>query len=109
MNNPIIKPEMLRWACKRAGLTVENLRKRFPKIELWIQGQVNPTLKQLENFAKATYTPIGFLFLSEPPVENIPIPDFRTKGNRSIAHPTPDLLDTIYICQQRQEWYREFV
>ena len=62
----------------------------------------------MEAFAKATYTPVGYLFLPEPPVEKIPIPDFRAPGNERIGHPSPDLLDTIYICQQRQEWFRNY-
>lgn len=62
----------------------------------------------MESFAKATHTPVGYLFLQEPPVERLPIPDFRTAGNERIGHPSPDLLDTVYLCQQRQEWYREF-
>ncbi len=109
MNRTIVKPEMLRWACERAGRSIDDLRGRFPKIEIWGRGEAGPTLKQLESFAKATHTPIGYLFLQVPPVEHIPIPDFRTVGNSYIAHPSPDLLDTVYICQQRQEWYREFV
>src|SRR6266404_2862183 len=103
-----IKPELLSWARERAGLEVDALSHRFPKITAWEDGTVRPTLKQVEDFAKATHTPVGFLFLEEPPVENIPIPDFRTIRNKAIARPSPDLLDMIYVCQQRQEWYRDF-
>ena len=69
---------------------------------------MHPTLRQLEEFSKAMHVPIGFLFLPAPPVEAVPIPDFRTVAGRRVARPSPDLLDTIYICQQRQEWYRDF-
>ena len=57
---------------------------------------------------EATFIPIGFLFLQKPPVEHVPIPDFRTVGNEYVGQPSPELLDAIYICQQRQEWYRDF-
>jgi Zn-dependent peptidase ImmA (M78 family)/transcriptional regulator with XRE-family HTH domain len=103
-----VKPKMLRWARERSGQTTAYLVGRFPKIELWEKGEINPTLKQLENFAKAAHLPIGYLFLSEPPVEKMPIPDCRTVNNVHIGHPSPDLLETIYICQQRQEWYRNY-
>ncbi len=108
MDRVTIKPEMLVWACERSGHTTEDMHNRFPKIELWSSGKASPTLKQLEKFAKATHVPIGFLFLQEPPVEKVPIPDFRTVGNKRFEQPSPDLLDTVYICQQRQEWYHEF-
>lgn len=103
-----VRPEMLRWARERAGFSGTSLARRFPKLEAWERGEARPTLKQLESFAKATYTPVGFLFLQEPPVESVPIPDFRTVENVHVGHPSPDLLDTVYICQQRQEWYRDF-
>lgn len=103
-----IKPELLSWARERAGYDPDTLAHRFPKLAAWEEGKTQPTLKQVEDFARATHTPIGFLFLQEPPVERVPIPDFRTVGNVRIGHPSPDLLDTVYICQQRQEWYRDF-
>jgi Zn-dependent peptidase ImmA (M78 family) len=103
-----VRPELLRWARERAGLSTDALRRRFPKLAAWERRTAQPTLKQLEDFAKVTFTPVGFLFLDAPPVERVPIPDFRTIGNTRIDHPTPDLLDTIYLCQQRQEWYRDF-
>ena len=103
-----VRPELIRWAHERAGLTSEALTRRFPQLQAWEQGETRPTLKQLETFAKATHTPVGYLFLAEPPVERVPIPDFRTVASALIDRPSPDLLDTIYICQQRQEWYRDF-
>ncbi|MCD6328441.1 ImmA/IrrE family metallo-endopeptidase [bacterium] len=108
MNRVTINPKLLQWARKRARKSKDALAKRFPKLELWERGEADPTLKQLESFAKATHAPVGYLFLPEPPVELVPIPDCRTVGNEHIGRPSPDLLDTIYICQQRQEWYRDF-
>src|SRR5580700_1599025 len=103
-----IKPELLRWARERSGLDRAALAHRFPQLDAWERLESSPTLKQLESYAKATHTAVGFFFLQEPPVDHVPIPDFRTVGNGRIGNPSPDLLDTIYICQQRQEWYREF-
>ncbi len=103
-----INPKLLSWARERAGYDVGALEHRFPKLAAWENGSVQPTLSQVEHFAKATHTPIGFLFLQEPPVERIPIPDFRTVGSKRLVRASPDLLETIYICQQRQEWYRDF-
>jgi Zn-dependent peptidase ImmA (M78 family) len=108
MNRVEVRPELLRWARERAGLGVDALARRFPKLPAWEAGDVHPTLKQLEGFAKATFTPVGFLFLEEPPEERVPIPDFRTVANVHVGHPSPDLLDTLYLCQQRQDWYRDF-
>jgi Zn-dependent peptidase ImmA (M78 family)/transcriptional regulator with XRE-family HTH domain len=103
-----VSPKLLRWARERAGRDLESLSGRFGKLPLWESGEEQPTLKQLESFAKAVHVPVGFLFLEEPPVEKLPVPDFRTMRSRQIARPSPDLLETIYQCQQRQDWYREF-
>lgn len=108
MDRVEVRPELIRWARERAGLELDVLARRFPKVEAWERGEARPTLKQIEAFAKATFTPIGFLFLETPPVERMPIPDFRTVADARVAHPSPDLLDTVYLCQQRQDWYRDF-
>ena len=101
-----VRSEMLRWACERAGYDVRDLAPRFPHLPEWERGERQPTFKQLEAFARATHTPFGFLFLPEPPREPLPIPDFRTVKDRP-ARPSPDLLDTIYAMQRRQDWLRE--
>ena len=107
MNRVGVKPELLRWARRRSGQSAEYLRKRFPKLEAWERGVTMPTFRQLEDFAKATYLPIGYLFLREPPVEELPVTDFRTIGGTEVRRASPNLLDTLYLCQQRQDWYRE--
>lgn len=102
-----VKPGLLRWARYRSRLDEGALAVRFPHLDAWERGDKQATLKQLETFARATHTPIGFLFLQAPPVETVPIPDLRTVRNHRVDAPSPDLLETIYQCQQRQDWYRE--
>jgi len=99
-----IQPEILNWAIERSGLDNFVLHARFNKLDEWLDCSIEPTMKQVETFAKATYTPIGFMFLSQPPEEDLPIPDFRTLANTEITRPSANLLDTIYICQHRQHW-----
>lgn len=103
-----INPELLTWARERAGLDTLALSGRFPKLSEWEAGELQPTLRQLEDFARAVHVAVGLLFLPAPPDEPLPIPDFRTVGDRELKRPSPNLLDTIYLCQQRQDWFRDY-
>lgn len=104
-----VATEMYAWARRRSGRDRAYLDGRFPKLSEWESGAVAPTFRQLEDYAKATYTPVGWFFLPQPPADEVlPIPDFRTLGGRRGARPSVDLLDTIYQCQRRQDWYRDY-
>lgn len=109
MTRVAIKPEVLDWAVARSGKDRAKLAKRFGKLDQWESGESEPTLKQLEHFARATYTPLGYLFLDEPPEDKLPIRDFRTVMGRAPKRPSPNLLDTVHQMQRRQDWMREFL
>lgn len=102
-----VPPEMLHWACERAGYDVGHFAARIPQLTAWVRRERQPTLRQLEKLAKATHTPLGFLFLPEPPDERLPVPDYRTVADATPGRPSPDLLDTLYTMRRRQEWLRE--
>lgn len=103
-----INPDVLGWAIERAHAHTDDLGTRFPHLGRWLAGEGDPTLKQLEAFARAVHAPVGYFLLPEPPVETLPIPDFRRRSGDAVLRPSADLLDTIFLCEQRQEWYREF-
>ena len=108
MTRIAVAPDMLRWARERAGIDPDELSARFKKLPEWEDGEVLPTLKQLEAYARAVHVPIGYLFLPNPPDERLPVPDFRTHDGEVLTRPSPNLLDTLYACQERQAWYRDF-
>jgi Zn-dependent peptidase ImmA (M78 family) len=98
---------VLRWAAQRTRLDDGDLTARFHKWPLWLSGEAQPTLRQLEDFARLTHTAIGYFFLPQPPALALPVPDFRTLRDEVLAEPSSALLDTLYLCQQRQDWYRD--
>ncbi|HVV41442.1 MAG TPA: ImmA/IrrE family metallo-endopeptidase [Nitrobacter sp.] len=109
MTRVAVSPDLLRWARERAGvMQADELLGRFPKLPEWEAGTLQPTLNQLEDFARAVHVPVGYLFLTTPPEEPLPIPDFRTHDGRAVRRPSPNLLDMVYACQERQSWYRDF-
>ena len=66
MNRLAVNPELITWARERAGLDALDLTGRFPKLPEWGGGELQPTLRQLEDFARAFHAPIGYLFLPGP-------------------------------------------
>ncbi|MFY9981715.1 MAG: XRE family transcriptional regulator [Methanoregula sp.] len=103
-----ISGSILRWAMARSGRGQDDLQHSLPKISKWLNGESRPTLPEVEKLAKATSTPLGFFFLSEPPSEQLPIPHFRTLGNHS-QQPSADLIETIQMMEKRQGWMREYL
>lgn len=109
MSGVAVKRDVLSWSIKRSGLTLDKLEKKFPKIQKWLNGDSQPTLRQLESVAKATLTPFGFLFLDEPPEEKLPIPYYRTVESDSLNKPSAELYETIRVMQSRQAWMHEYL
>lgn len=103
-----VNPEVIRWALQRADIA-ETIEKKFPKLMSWMNNETQPTLKQLEQLAKATSTPLGFFFLSKPPQIQLPIPHYRTIDDTYASKPSPDLLETVQMMQRRQAWMRDYL
>ena len=103
-----VKRDMLNWAIKRSGKSVGELERSGATrmVRKWLAGESRPTLRQLEKFADATYTPLGHLLLSRPPDDSMPIPYLRTRGPIASGH-SIHLLDTVRIVDQRRDWMRE--
>lgn len=101
-------PDVLLWAIERARQNRDEVVERSPRIGAWLQGTKKPTLKQLETFAQSVHVPVGYLLLADPPDEPMPVPDFRRRGTDVPDRPSADLLDTIYLCERRRDWYHEF-
>ncbi len=103
-----VAPGILDWAARRSNIGNERLYNAFPRWDEWVAGTTLPTLKQLENIARTTHTPVGYFYLPEPVRLMIPIPDFRRMDRGIGDEASPDLLDVIHAAQLRQAWYREY-
>ncbi len=99
---------MITWAINRAGYELQEFTTRVPNVTKWLNGEKNPTVKQLEDFSKKVYLPFGYFFLEEPPMEKLPIPFFRTNNTQS-GRVNVNVYDTILLMQQRQDWLRDYL
>jgi Zn-dependent peptidase ImmA (M78 family)/transcriptional regulator with XRE-family HTH domain len=106
MNIPI-NIEILKWARDAAGFSLieaaerskinpikqKGSRKAFTpgeRLAIWESGEDTPSFRQLERIAKAYRRPILTFFLSNPPIEETSLNDFRTVADRKILS-SPEL------------------
>lgn len=101
-----VSPKLLTWAVERLGQDVKEYALQNENFKWWLTEEKQPTFKQIKDFAKKFYLPLGYMFLEEPPQEEPSIAFFRKKTN---AKQDVNVNDTINILKYRQEWLREYL
>jgi len=113
MTKANINTDMLTWARERSGIDVPDFAKKCGVTEdrllEWESGKRTMTFNQAMRYAEKAHVPFGYLFLTQPPEEVLPIPDLRTLEGRGVQRPSAELLDLVKLMLQRQEWYREYL
>ena len=113
MSKANINSAILTWARERAGFSVPEFAHKMQQTEdrivEWEDGQRAMTFRQAMLFAEKSYVPFGYLFLNEPPEEEVLLPDLRTVNGRGVSRPSAELLDLIKLMLQRQQWYKDYL
>lgn len=108
-----VTPRLVQWARERyfptIELAAEKLNIAIEKLRAWEGGEARPTFRQAQALADKLHIPFGYLYLSTPPVEEIPLPDCRMVGGAHPPKPSPEFLDVLYDVLRKQEWYREYL
>ena len=112
MTEALVTPSILAWARNRRGLEASEvaakLNVRSDALDAWEVGDRCPTFRQAQRLAQVLHVPFGYLFLSSPPPQDLPIPDFRTLPGQAPLEPSPEFLDLLNDAIAKQQWFREY-
>lgn len=109
-----ITPSLLRWARQRRNLSVEQAAAKVPTapedFAAWERSgsESRPTLRQAQKLAHILHVPFGYLFLSTPPIQTLPLPDLRTIADDQRNNFSADFLELLNDVLRKQQWIREF-
>jgi Zn-dependent peptidase ImmA (M78 family)/DNA-binding transcriptional regulator YiaG len=111
-NEALITGELVRWARERSGLSYADIAKSLHvdirDVKAWEEEEYHPPFGKAQDLARLLRVPFGYLFLSKPPADDVPIPDFRTVTDRAPRTPSPEFMDVLNQALLKQEWYREY-
>ena len=105
-----VQPQAARLGARHPGLDPDQLAGKVgmksDRVGDWeTTGRIS--IAQAEKVARFTYTPLGFLYLDVPPEDGCRIPISAPVVDDQASQPSPDLLETVYSLQRRQDWVRE--
>jgi Zn-dependent peptidase ImmA (M78 family) len=113
MTEALVSPTILRWARERAfmpiALLADKLHTKEDTVVSWETGTTRPTFKQAEKFAATVHIPFGYLFLSEPPQDTLPIPDLRTQADTQQDRFSVDFFDLLQDVIFKKDWFRDYL
>lgn len=103
----LVKPELLGWARKRAKVTVDDAAKEASvepeTLERWEAGDDAPTVSQLRKLAGKYHFPLAVFYLPEPPIDFLPLRDFRRLPNVNSRTISAGLAYQIRNAYERRE------
>jgi Zn-dependent peptidase ImmA (M78 family)/DNA-binding XRE family transcriptional regulator len=112
-NYAFINPDILIWARRRSQLSQSVLAKKMSTsaetLNKWEMGQKAPTIRQAQAIAAKTHIPLGYLYLNEPPIERLDLPDLRTVNGIQPNSPSSELLELAALMRERVSWYAEYL
>ena len=104
-----INPDVLMWAVDYSQKGIEAFESKFKQFHKWLNKSEQPTVRQLEDVARFSYVPFGYLLLPfKPSIKINSIQDFRTINNHDFDEYSANLRDTIMDIKARQEWLHEY-
>lgn len=113
-NSALISGNVIEWARKRLGKSHQQIAEELGSsvkpedIAQWEADKNLPDFRKAQKLAVALHIPFGYLFLSNPPKNDIKVPDLRTVGSKPITEFSPNLLDQLRNLVLKQEWYRDY-
>jgi Zn-dependent peptidase ImmA (M78 family) len=103
-----IAPAVLDWILGIA--TSEGVDDKFlSHCYQWKNEEKSPTFAKIEDLSKKAHIPLGYFFLQYPPVEDIPLMEYRTIQSTAKTEPSRNLLDTYYQMSSIQGWMRDYL
>lgn len=103
----LVKPELLVWARKSAGLSIERAvtLTKFDAFTLgeWESGRDVPSLTQLRKLGEAYKRPLAVFFLAEPPLKFDAQREFRRLAGIKPGKASPELLHALRWAAFRRE------
>ena len=102
-----INPRVLRWARESSFIMLPDAADRLGipshRLASWETGDAMPTVRQAQSAAALYKRPFAALFLSAPPDEDPPPPDFRRLPDGGIPDTSPDLAAEIRRAHYRRD------
>lgn len=102
----LIKPELLAWARRTSGLSIEAAAKKIDvkpaRLTAWEAGEERPSIAQLRKAATVYKRPLAVFFLPAPPADFQTMKDFRRVPGAAL-HMSPALTYEVRRAHERRE------
>jgi len=111
MVHALVNPEIIKWARNRSNISSQTLARKLQvaeeKVSAWENGEALPTYRQAKRTANVLQVPFGYLYLTSPPREEVPLPDLRSVGTPGSF--STDFLNMLSSVLRKQQWYKSLL